>query len=106
VGTLGTLEGDILHFSFPSISSQVETNLRFSRLGYQELLEKGYKPSLLRLIFKPLGKFLETYVVKRGFLDGLPGFLISINAAHSMFLKYAYFFEKTSLNSETKAPSS
>jgi hypothetical protein len=45
------------------------------------------------LILKPIGKFIETYIFKRGFLDGLPGFIISINAAHSMFLKYAYLSE-------------
>jgi hypothetical protein len=46
------------------------------------------------LVIKPLGKFIETYFFKGGILDGLPGYIISINAAHSAFLKYAYHFEE------------
>ena len=82
------------HYAFESISDQVLTNLKYSRQGHFDLVQKGLKPCLLRLILKPIGKFIETYFIKKGFLDGYPGFIISVNAAHSMFLKYAYFFEK------------
>jgi glycosyltransferase involved in cell wall biosynthesis len=81
------------HFAFASIQDQILTNLRFSRLGSQDLKKTGQQHSISRLIFKPIGKFIETYIIKRGFLDGLPGFIISVNAAHSMFLKYAYLSE-------------
>jgi len=81
------------HYAFSSIQDQILTNLRFSRLGSQDLERTGQQASVGRLILKPVGKFIETYFVKRGFLDGLPGFIISVNAAHSMFLKYAYLSE-------------
>jgi glycosyltransferase involved in cell wall biosynthesis len=81
------------HYTFSSIQDQIMTNLRFSKLGFQDLRKKGQAASLPRLVLKPVGKFLETYLVKRGFLDGMPGFIISVNAAHSMFLKYAYLIE-------------
>jgi hypothetical protein len=57
------------------------------------LKRRGQRGSLLRLIFKPMGKFVETYFLKLGCLDGLAGLIISVNAAHSMFLKYAYLLE-------------
>jgi hypothetical protein len=81
------------HYTFSSIQEQILTNLNFSKLGSQDLIRRGHRPSLARLALKPIGKFLETYFVKRGFMDGLPGFIISVNAAHSMFLKHAYLFE-------------
>ncbi|MFZ9594820.1 MAG: glycosyltransferase family 2 protein [Bdellovibrionia bacterium] len=81
------------HYAFNSIRDQILTNLTFSHLGSQELQRRGKPASLLRLIFKPLGKFLETYVLKKGFFDGKAGLIISVNAAYSMFLKYAYLFE-------------
>jgi glycosyltransferase involved in cell wall biosynthesis len=92
----GKVEGLITplhHFAFSSIQDQILTNLRFSELGSQDLKKTGQQASIGRLIFKPIGKFIETYFIKRGFLDGLPGFIISVNAAHSMFLKYAYLSE-------------
>lgn len=92
-GTVVGLTQPLHHYAFSSIQDQILTNLRFSRLGSQDLKRTGQKPSLCRLILKPIGKFIETYLIKRGFLDGLPGFIISVNAAHSMFLKYAYLIE-------------
>lgn len=91
--SIARLTHPLLHYTFASIREQVLTNLRFSNLGFQELQRRGKRASLAKLVLKPIGKFLETYLVKRGFLDGLPGLIISVNAAHSMFLKYAYFFE-------------
>lgn len=92
-GAVQVLQNDLLHFPFQDIREQVDTNLRFSRLGFEALKKKGQTKSFLKLLLKPVGKFLETYLIKRGFMDGLAGFIISVNAAHSIFLKYAYFFE-------------
>jgi glycosyltransferase involved in cell wall biosynthesis len=92
-GEVRVLQSPLDHFSFSSIQDQIMTNLTFSRLGSQDLARKGKRPSLFKLVVKPIGKFVETYFLKRGFMDGLPGFIISVNAAHSMFLKYAYLLE-------------
>ena len=94
IGKVVGLKHALHHFAFLSIQDQILTNLEFSRLGSEDLKKTGQQPSLRRLIMKPIGKFLETYLIKRGFLDGLPGFIISINASHSMFLKYAYLSEE------------
>ncbi|MNS56562.1 Glycosyl transferase family 2 [compost metagenome] len=87
------LQNPILHWVFDSISHQVVTNDRYSTLGAQQLQKAGKKFLLVKLLVKPLSKFLETYLWKRGFLDGLPGFIISIGAAYSVFLKFAKLWE-------------
>lgn len=79
---------DLHHYTFRDVGEQVITNVRYSRLGAKVASERGERGSLFRILFKPIGKFLETYIWKRGFLDGFPGFVISINAAHSIFMKY------------------
>ena len=95
--TIGLIQA-LHHYTFANIQEQILTNLKFSQLGYQDLKKAGKAPSRIKLILKPLGKFIETYFIKMGFLDGLPGFIISINAAHSMFLKYAYLIEDSLKN--------
>jgi glycosyltransferase involved in cell wall biosynthesis len=92
-GETRTLASDLHHYTFSSIQDQIVTNLRYSRLGYLELIKRGQGASVPLLLWKPVGKFIETYFLKLGFLDGLPGFIISVNAAHSIFLKYAYLIE-------------
>jgi hypothetical protein len=95
------LAHDLLHYPFRDISDQIHTNLRFSRLGSDALRKRGQRKSLARLVLKPIGKFLETYVVKAGFRDGIAGFIISVNAAHSIFLKYAYLFDEAGKKNES-----
>ncbi len=86
---VGSFQNNILHYVFRDLSHQVEANNRYSGLGAQDLFDRGKKYSLLKLIFKPISKFLETYVWKLGFLDGLSGYVISVGAAYSVFLKFA-----------------
>jgi hypothetical protein len=95
------LRRDLLHYPFRNIGEQIQTNLRYSRLGSEALRKRGQRPSLLLLLVKPIGKFIETYFVKSGFKDGIPGFIISVNAAHSIFLKYAYLFEDAGKKNES-----
>jgi glycosyltransferase involved in cell wall biosynthesis len=100
-GSVLPLAHNLFHYPFRNISEQIETNLRFSRLGSEVLRKRGQKRNVFLLIFKPLGKFFETYLLKSGFRDGIPGFIISVNAAHSIFLKYAYLFEGTGKRNES-----
>lgn len=92
-GSILPLHSPLHHYAFTSIQEQILTNLKFAQLGAHDLRSKGKTASRLKLVLKPLGKFIETYFIKRGFLDGLPGFIISVNAAYSIFLKYSFFME-------------
>ncbi len=84
------LKGDILHYSFPSLISQVETNTKWARRGAIDLKNKlGRRPYMLEVLVRPKIKFVECYFIKRGFMDGVRGFFIALNAAHSQFMKYA-----------------
>ena len=96
-GEVCSLSSDLFHYTFRDVGENVMTNIRFSRLGAKVARVRGEKGTILRILFKPLGKFLETYFWKMGFLDGFPGFVISVNAAHSIFMKYVELrFEKNS----------
>jgi glycosyltransferase involved in cell wall biosynthesis len=90
---VGQLTQPILHWPFADHSEQVATNNRYSTLGAQELLRKGKRFSLFKLVTKPWTKFIETYFIKMGCLDGLPGFIISVSAAYSVFLKFTKLWE-------------
>ena len=92
-GTPGHLDAALDHYVFRDLAHNADQNNFFSGISAKILFEKGKKPSLLKLFFKPPWKFVETYFLKRGFLDGLPGFIIAVGAAYSMFLKYAKLWE-------------
>ncbi|MCG8333103.1 MAG: glycosyltransferase family 2 protein [Proteobacteria bacterium] len=99
-GKAGHLKSALEHYVFNDLKHNVQTNNSYSSISARILFEENKKPSLLKLLFKPFGKFIETYVVKRGFLDGMPGFIIAVGAAYSMFLKYAKLWEHYRLNNK------
>jgi glycosyltransferase involved in cell wall biosynthesis len=83
------LRHPILHWPFADLKDQVNTNNNYSSLGAQDLFDRGKRFSIFKMILKPKSKFFETYILKRGFLDGFPGFVIAVGAAYSVFLKFA-----------------
>jgi glycosyltransferase involved in cell wall biosynthesis len=88
--TVGELEGLLLHYSYPSISSHVDTANRFSEWVAEELHQKGKKPGIFyHLLLNPSFTFFKKYVLKSGFRDGYYGFVISVISAYHNFLKYA-----------------
>lgn len=92
-GKVGEIKADLLHYSFSSLADQVDRNNKYSSLGAEKLSTKETRFSLFKLLAKPVSKFLETYLLKLGLLDGYPGFIISVSAAYSVFLKWAKLWE-------------
>lgn len=97
---LQRLKKSLLHWVFKDLSHQVIVNDRYSTLGARTLIEKKKKFSYIKLAAKPIGKFFECYFLKLGLLDGLPGFIIAVGAAYSMFLKYAKLWESQIVKKE------
>ena len=96
------LSQPLLHDVFTNISHQVRTNDRYSGLLAEALQKKGQRFSFFKLLIKPYSKFLETYIWKKGFMDGLPGLIISVSAAYSVFLKWAKLWEIESKSSQER----
>lgn len=92
-GLLGNLQEPLEHYSFSGLEDQVARNNQYSSLGALKLQREGKRFQWIRLVVKPASKFLETYFLKLGFLDGYPGLIISISAAYSVFLKWAKLWE-------------
>lgn len=91
--SIGKLKGHLNHYSFPTIASQVATNIKYAKLGAKALVQEKKSISLLRVLIKPIGKFFECYLLKGGLLDGRAGLFIAINAAYSIFLKYLFAYK-------------
>ena len=82
------LKGDILHYSYHTVSEHVIQNNKLSTLAAESLFSNGKKTNLLNIIFRPWWAFLVSYIFRAGFLDGLFGFVIAIQIAHMTFLKH------------------
>lgn len=94
------IQGDLIHYSFLDLSHQVATINNFSSIAAYGRYHKGRRFALLRLMLKPLSKFIEVYLIKRGFLDGTSGFIIAVSSSYSAFLKEAKLYELDCLGIE------
>ncbi len=97
--TEGALRGDILHYSYYSISDHIKQVNYFTDISSKALYSQGVTTNIFEIVFAPLVKFIKDYIIRLGFLDGLFGFVISIISAHATFLKYlklkSYYLEKS-----------
>jgi len=85
-GLVGKLNEYLNHYSHDSISSFIQDINFYSTLRADELKNEGKHVSPLELIFVPLGKFIYTYFILLGFLDGPAGFVYSFVMSFHSFL--------------------
>ncbi len=88
-GKIQKLSGSIHHFTYRNISEHLDRINKFSELGAQKLYAKGKKCRWPRLVFMPFFRFVKSYFWRAGFLDGYPGFIVSVLNGYSIFLRYA-----------------
>ena len=84
----GHLKGDILHYSYYSIEDHYKQVDYFTNIASKAYFDKGKKAPLYKLVLNPIAKFIDHYILHRGFLDGRAGFLISKISAYATYLKY------------------
>ena len=98
-GPVGTLRGDLLHFTCDSLAEHFHTVDRYTTLAAQEAFaqSRSRKESPSKVLPRafamtlvgPPWKFFETYVLRLGILDGISGLLIAGMAGYYVHEKYA-----------------
>lgn len=76
-GKLGVLDNPLLHDSHRDIAGFVTKINQWSEIDAQVLENEGKPFSPYRALLNPIGKFLQNYILRFGFLDGLPGFVMA-----------------------------
>ena len=86
---IGTLDGDLLHYSFDSISAHIQTIDKFTEISATELIKSGKKVSLLAPFSHAVWTLIRMYIVKFGFLDGFAGLIASSLSFMHAYVKYS-----------------
>ncbi|MCL1678149.1 glycosyltransferase family 2 protein [Elizabethkingia miricola] len=76
-GSTGILKHKLLHYSFENFESFKKKMIYYGLLKGTELVEKGKKYSVFTRWSKVAFKFIKTYFLKLGILDGIDGLKIS-----------------------------
>ncbi len=92
-GRKGRLKGDIYHYSYKNLKHQYIKTIDYAQKSAISLFKEGKKFKFYNLLFNPIWSFIKTYFVKRAFMDGFRGLLISISACFYTFIKYLFLLE-------------
>lgn len=95
---VGLLKTPFLHYSYISFTQYVEKfNLYTSCLAREEWAQgvrvEKLASFLLFFFLKPFLKFLQKYILLRGYRDGFRGLFISIASAWTIFISHAKLWE-------------
>ncbi|MGB5034796.1 MAG: glycosyltransferase family 2 protein [Microgenomates group bacterium] len=82
----GILKGVVNHYPHPTISDFLNSINEYSTLRAKELRNNNVRFSLIKMIVYPFGKFIYTYFVRGGILDGAAGFVYSFMMSFHSFL--------------------
>ena len=95
-GPVNNLTGDLLHYSVDNPSHHHRMiGERYAPFSALMAYESGQRGSIAKVVFSPISTFVRNFILKVGFLDGLPGFAVCWFSAHHAFLKNLILWELT-----------
>jgi glycosyltransferase involved in cell wall biosynthesis len=94
-GEIGTLVGHLDHYTERRIQDHFKKFGLYTTLAAQEKAKRVRTVGWIDLVFRPLVVLVKTYVLKRGFRDGVHGLIICVFASMYTFVKYAKLWDAT-----------
>jgi len=99
----GYLLQPIWQFPYKNLEEVAHKANKYSTLGAQKLQMRGRKATMGTALARGCWSFFHMYILKKGILDGWPGFVIAIGNFQGTFYKYAKLVE---LQANWQAPES
>lgn len=88
-GQVGHLKGMLNHRSFRSLTHHVEKVNFYSSAQAADLYAKGRNPSLLALLLITPFAFFKQFILRREFINGIDGIVVSYMYAFQRFIRLA-----------------
>jgi glycosyltransferase involved in cell wall biosynthesis len=88
-GRVGQLTSELQHFAYRDLQHHFQTMDRYTTLAAQDMRAQGRQAGVFDLTIHPWAAFMRNYVLRRGFMDGTAGFVVSTMNAYYVFLKFA-----------------
>ncbi len=92
-GPIEALDGVLLHFPYPSLEDYFGKFNRYTSAAARDRLRAGKRVRWSDRFLSPPARFLRTYFLRYGFLDGYPGFVLSVLGAFYVFARYTKMWQ-------------
>src|SRR3989344_7373009 len=93
-GDVGILRSPLLHYPHSTLSELVASLNFYSTIHAAEHYKSGVSANLFKIIFYPVFKFIDDFIFKEGFRDGVYGFVFSLMMSFHSFLAWSKLYTK------------
>ena len=87
-GEVGFLQNRIEHYSYRSYDHYLKKLNQYASLQAEELYAKKKNVNIFHIGLKPPFRFFVHYIVRLGFLDGFPGFVLAAQHSFGVLTRY------------------
>jgi hypothetical protein len=87
-GNCGELENVVFHYTYRGFIHYINKIDKTAWLKAKELKAKNVNPNAFHFVFKPFYRFFHEYIIKFGFLDGIPGLISASINSYGVFSRY------------------
>jgi glycosyltransferase involved in cell wall biosynthesis len=88
-GNLGVLKNFMIHYTYKGLFHYLNKKDSYAWFQAKMSLKKNKKATYFHLLFKPFYRFFHTYIIRLGFLDGIPGLAVAAIDAYGVMSRYA-----------------
>ncbi|HSL24248.1 MAG TPA: glycosyltransferase family 2 protein [Vicinamibacterales bacterium] len=92
-GAAGRLTHEIQHRPYRDLAHHLTTMNRYTTLAAEEMYEQGQRSGLGSILFLPVAAFIRNYLLRRGFMQGTRGLIISHLNSYYVLLKFLKLWE-------------
>ncbi len=87
-GEVGYLKNRIHHNTYKDFDHYLNKVNRYAWWQAKDYDPKTGRLTAFHFLVKPFARFIRHYIIKKGFLDGFPGFVISCLSSYAIFSRY------------------
>ena len=93
-GRVEELNNPLLHYTYRDLEHYLAKINHYTTLDAEKKYQAGKQKGLLYILLRPVVEFIKKYFLKKGFLLGAQGLILSVLSSYYQFLKYAKLWEK------------
>ncbi len=91
--TIGQLKNKMWHLNDANYKERMGKSFGYCQLEADNLMKTGRKISFIKIFIFPIMEFIKKYILKRGFIDGVPGLISAMHSACAVFRTYALVWD-------------
>jgi glycosyltransferase involved in cell wall biosynthesis len=92
-GRITKLKNPFIHYTYKDLESYVDKMNQYTTLDAEKKYKAGKSVDVPYILIRPFLEFIKKYIVKKGFLLGSQGLILSLLSAYYQFLKNIKLWE-------------